>query len=33
MGQAEDQKQDQMLIDFLSKNALDIKHHPGAVQF
>lgn len=33
MGQNEDHSQDQMLIDFLSKNALDIKHHPGAVQF
>ena len=33
MGQSEDELQDQMLIQFVSQNALAIKHHPGAVQF
>ena len=33
MGQSDDENQDQMLIQFLSQNALTIKYHPGAVQF
>lgn len=33
MGQNHDDSQDQMLINFLSQNALAIKQHPGAVQF
>ena len=33
MGQSNDEMQDQMLIQYLSQNALAIQHHPGAVQF
>ncbi len=33
MGQSKDESQDQMLIQYLSDNALAIQHHPGAVQF
>jgi hypothetical protein len=33
MGQSKDETQDQMLIQYLSENALAIQHHPGAVQF
>ena len=33
MGQQQDELQDQLLIQFLSQNALAIKQHPGAVQF
>ena len=33
MGQSNDEKQDQDLIQYLSQNALAIQHHPGAVQF
>ena len=33
MGQSNDESQDQMLIQYLSQNALAIQHHPGAVQF
>lgn len=33
MGQSNDDRQDQALIQYLSSNALAIQHHPGAVQF
>ena len=33
MGQGEDEEQDRAIIEYLSKNALAIQHHPGAVQF
>lgn len=33
MGQGPDDTQDRLLIEYLSKNALAIQHHPGAVQF
>lgn len=33
MGQCNDERQDQMFIQYLSQNALAIQHHPGAVQF
>ena len=33
MGQTNDERQDQALIQYLSQNALAIQHHPGAVQF
>ena len=33
MGQNNDDRQDQALIEYLSSNALAIQHHPGAVQF
>jgi hypothetical protein len=33
MGQSNDERQDQALIQYLSQNALAIQHHPGAVQF
>ena len=31
MGQSQDERQDQLLIQYLSQNALAIQHHPGAV--
>lgn len=33
MGQQSDDLQDQLLIQYLTQNALAIRQHPGAVQF